>query len=394
MSPESRRPRFHFTAQRGWINDPLGMTYVDGQYHLFFQYVPDSTGWQPNCHWGHAVSTDLVHWTERKVALAPGEGDDGIWSGSLIQHPEHGPMLFYTAVSIPDFAIGAVRLAMPTDGTWNDWTKHDTVVVAPQELEVRAFRDPYVFQDGDGWRMLVGTSLADGTAAASSFSSQDCLHWNFDGLAAQRPRTAADPVWTGSLWECPQVFEIDGEDVMITSVWDDDVLHYVAYAVGRYSEGTFRADSWRRLTFGDSYYAPSFFRDRDGKPCLIYWLRGPGGDDVGWKGALSIPHRLSLIDDELRCEPHPAALESFAREQDERGDGVHVVRWDQLAEAVTLPLGGDGDLALERIGRSIAIRTDSAEWHVPQSEAPETVMILADGSVCEVFLGGSVFAIG
>lgn len=393
MSPESPRPRFHFTARRGWINDPLGMTYVDGQYHLFFQYVPNSTEWQPNCHWGHAVSTDLVHWTEQEVALAPGDGDGGIWSGSIIRHPEHGPMLFYTTVSIPDFAIGAVRLATPTDSTWNHWSKHDTAVVAPEELQARAFRDPYVFQDGDTWRMLVGTSLADRTAAASSFSSQDCLHWEFDGLAAQRPRTATEPVWTGSLWECPQIFTIDGKDVMITSVWDDDVLHYVAYAIGCYRDGEFQAESWHRLTYGDSYYAPSFFRDSDGQPCLVYWLRGPGGDDVGWKGALSVPHRLSLIDERLHCEPHPAALESIEREQARGGEGVRAVKWDPLAEPMTIPLGSAGDLSLEYTERVITIRTDSDEWSIPRSKDPDTVTLLVDGTVCEVFVGGSVFAV-
>ena len=77
------RPEFHFTPTKGWINDPYGLVFHGGVYHLFFQYVPDSVTWASNCHWGHATSRDLVSWVEQDPAIAPGEDDDGIWSGSL-----------------------------------------------------------------------------------------------------------------------------------------------------------------------------------------------------------------------------------------------------------------------------------------------------------------------
>ena len=76
----STRPALHFTCRDGWINDPLGLTWHDGQYHLFFQYVPQAQGWAPQCHWGHCTSPTLTGWQEQDVALAPGDGDDGVWS--------------------------------------------------------------------------------------------------------------------------------------------------------------------------------------------------------------------------------------------------------------------------------------------------------------------------
>ena len=78
------RPVLHFTANSGWINDPHGITFRNGQYDVFFQYVPGQTVWAPNCHWGHAVGPDLMSLQERGVAIAPGEGDGGIWTGSLV----------------------------------------------------------------------------------------------------------------------------------------------------------------------------------------------------------------------------------------------------------------------------------------------------------------------
>jgi L-lactate dehydrogenase complex protein LldG len=81
------RPQIHFTVREGWINDPLGLTWHEGEYHLFFQFVPGQTVWGPEQRWGHATSEDLLHWTEGPVALEPGDGDDGVWSGSVVVPP-------------------------------------------------------------------------------------------------------------------------------------------------------------------------------------------------------------------------------------------------------------------------------------------------------------------
>jgi beta-fructofuranosidase len=78
------RPAFHFTPRAGWVNDPLGLTYHGGRYHLFYQFVPGQTVWSPQCRWGHAVSDDLLTWTELDVVLEPGDGDGGCWSGALV----------------------------------------------------------------------------------------------------------------------------------------------------------------------------------------------------------------------------------------------------------------------------------------------------------------------
>lgn len=303
MNAQELRPAFHFTATEGWINDPLGVTWKDGQYHLFYQYVPGSTTWASNCHWGHATSPDMIAWTEQGVAVAPGEGDDGVWSGSIVTGAGGAATMFYTSVTEPDLGIGTVRTATPADASWNSWTKGPKLMSAP-DLGVVAYRDPFVFRDGGQWRMFVGAGLEGGTAAAVSYSSPDLSQWTLDGIAAQRSGTETEPVWTGTMWECPQLFEIGGSHVLVTSIWEDDVLHYVAYGVGSYSDGRFSARSWGQLSYGKSYYAPSFFRDKDGAPSLIFWVRGVISPEGQWASALSIPHTLTLDGDTLVAAPH------------------------------------------------------------------------------------------
>lgn len=299
------RPEFHYTAEQGWINDPHGITYRDGKYHSFFQYVPDSTVWAANCHWGHAVGPDLLSLTTLPVAIAPGDGDEGIWTGSLVTDDAGATRILYTSTSRPNIGIGRVRVATPRDDDWISWEKGDFVADAPADLDIVAYRDPFVIRDGDQWRMFLGAGLADGTATALSYRSPDLTTWGFEGIALERSTTETDPVWMGALWECPQIVEVDGRHVMVSSVWDDDVLYYAGYAVGTYADGRFTAESWGRLTYGPSYYAPSFFRDADGRPCLTFWMRGVHDLDAGWASAHSVPHVLTLEGDVLVATPHP-----------------------------------------------------------------------------------------
>ena len=259
------RPEFHFTAASGWINDPHGITYRDGEYHAFFQYVPDRTDWAPNCHWGHARGADLLSLRELPVAIAPGDGDGGIWTGSLVTGDDGHARIFYTSTSEPNIGIGRIRVATPDDDEWISWTKGPFVVDAPTDLDLIAYRDPFLREDPDGWRMFVGAGDRAGTAMALSYRSDDLTTWEYEGVALSRSTSETADVWMGALWECPQIFDIDGRAVMVSSVWDDDVLHYAGYAVGSYADGRFTATHWGRLTYGDSYYAPSLFRDADGR---------------------------------------------------------------------------------------------------------------------------------
>lgn len=384
------RPQFHFTAQSGWINDPHGVTFRDGRFHLFYQHVPGSLTWAPNCHWGHATSADLFTFEQQPIAIAPGDGDDGIWTGSLVTDEAGAATIFYTAVTVPEFGIGRVRTAVPADETWVGWTKGPVVAEAPADLDLIAYRDPFVFRDTDRWRMFVGAALADGTAAALSYSSPDLTTWRYDGIAAQRSTLETVPVWSGALWECPQLVEIDGRHVLITSVWDADVLHYVAYAIGEYRDGIFTPQTWGRLSYGDSYYAPTVFTYPSGRPGLLFWLRDISDPDAGWAGAHSVPHELRLDGDVLIASPasglegyrHPAAPGTTI------GPAADAV-WDR-GTRFDLASGGAGVATIHVRDQVLSLTVGESTWRMPHAGGP--VRVVVDGPIIEVSSRAGVLA--
>lgn len=267
------RPQLHFTAESGWINDPYGLAWDGDTYHLYYQAIPGQVVWGPNCHWGHATSTSLVGWAEETLALVPQPFEVGCWSGSVVADVDP-PTLFYTRVSGEDFEIGeAARAVRDASGSW--LSSPDDVVVAgpPSGLGVRCFRDPNVFRHGDEWVMLMATALEGEVAAVLQYRSADLQTWSYDGILCSRASGEQSGAWTGSLWECPQLIQVDGHWVLLVSVWQDATLHYVAAAVGDYDGHRFTPTSWRRLTFGSSAYATAAFLDREGRASTLSWLR-------------------------------------------------------------------------------------------------------------------------
>ena len=382
------RPEFHFTAETGWINDPHGITYRDGEYHVFFQYVPGRAEWAPNCHWGHAKGPDLLTLHELPVAIAPGDGDGGIWTGSLVT--ERGrTRIFYTSILEPDIGIGRIRVATPDDPDWISWTKGVVVVDAPADLNLIAYRDPFLREDRDAWRMFVGAGDAAGTAMALSYRSSDLEAWEYEGIALARSTAETEDVWMGALWECPQIIDVDGHAVMISSVWDDDVLHYAGYAVGTYAEGRFNAVHWGRLTYGDCYYAPSFYRDSEGRPCLSFWMRGVADVEDGWASAHSVPYVLSVVGGDLVARPHPD-VERY-RQEGSRIDAVGLaadITWTPDESGLIVQSDGEAVAALAVAEGELAISIGGKEGRMPLSSE---VRIILDGPVLEISGVGGLF---
>jgi len=385
------RPGFHLTATAGWVNDPHGITWRDGGYDVFFQFVPGSMVWQPNCHWGHARGEDLFSLRELPVAIAPGDGDDGIWTGSLVVDESVGARVFYTATNAPNFGIGRIRSAQPTDSEWINWEKGPVVALAPDGLDLIAYRDPFLRREGDRWHMFVGAGDREGTAMALTYVSDDELAtWQYDGIALSRSTRETEPVWTGALWECPQVFAIGDRHAMVSSVWDADNLHYAAYALGSYADGRFQAEIWGRLTYGPSYYAPSLFLDSEQRPCLSFWMRGVEDPEVGWAGAHSVPHVLSLDGDVLVASPHPD-LERYHQPAGEAAQALDIA-WHPAAEDELVISRGQQPIATIRCTPSdIAFQVgEDGDWAMPRSA---DLRIIVDGPVLEVATAGANFGV-
>jgi beta-fructofuranosidase len=300
--------------------------------------------------------------------------------------------LFYTSVSRADLDHGRVRVAEPADSEWGAWRKGEFVAEPPAGLELTAYRDPFVFRDGDGWSMLLGAGLVDGSGAVLAYASPDLTAWTYRGVAAARSGDEREPVWTGHVWECPQLVRFEDTDVLLVSAWSREALHHVAYGVGRWDDGRFQARSWGRLTFGGSFYAASAFRDAEDRPGMIAWLREVRGDD--WTGALSVPYRFTLEGDRLVALPHPAVA-AAAGAVDLTGEtalaGATTARWTPRGTLELLTADGGLALRLRADGSSLRIEQPGAEAvAVPCDGGP--VELVLDVGVLEVACDGGLFA--
>jgi beta-fructofuranosidase len=272
-----------------------------------------------------------------------------------------------------------VRAATTDDPEWITWRKGAFVADTPAELSV--YRDPWVFRDGDSWGMVVGGRHTDGGAALVSYRSEDLEAWSYQGVALRPPADAGTPLSQNVLWECPQLFEIDGRHVLVLSVEDPGEPRYVGYAVGRWAGGRFDAASWGRLSFSRSHYAPTFFHDAEGRPSLQFWLSEVGGD--GWAGALSVPYLLTLSGDELVVAPHPD-LERFrldAAGTDVATSAADIVWAARPGAQLSITAEGGEIVALRMTGDELLVETAVQASRVP---AGGEVRIILDGPLLEV----------
>lgn len=385
-----RRPSVHFTAADGWINDPYGISWDGAQYHLFYQAIPGRVTWAPNCQWGHAISPDLVHWRELPLALVPQADEVGCWSGSALMTEVDPPTLIYTSIAGADWGQGALALAH-ADGA-GAWTAGPTVIPGPPaELDAHAFRDPYVWRHGDSWRMLVAAGLRGDRGAAAQFSSPDLLDWQYDGILAERSTEESTGTWTGTLWECPQLFQVDGTWVLFVSVWNDDVLHYVAAATGGYDGSKFTATNWQRLTYGDCAYAMAGFADRHGRRCALSWLREEPQNDpslIGFSGAHSVAATVATVDGRVQLKPHPdvLALAGEARGEQLTTTEAVLAQWDADVPVTLEVADSDGTrLAVACEGSELVVqRAGRSEMRLPWVPTGPT-RIIVDADLVEIF---------
>lgn len=310
---EPLRPRAHFTPPQGWMNDPNGLVYFDGEYHLFYQYYPDDLQWGP-MHWGHAVSTDLIHWQHRDIALFP--DDDGMcFSGSAIaDHHDRsglfdgrpGLLAFYTAHRVTgDGETDYVQeqcIAYSRD-RGRSWHKYagNPVIPAPGFPD---FRDPKVIWHAasNAWIM----ALACGQSIRF-YRSENLLDWTFasefgDGQGAHTPGP----------WECPDLFElpVEGSDdsrwVLVVGVGagDDEWGSFTQYFVGQFDGTHFHndnaADQVLLMDQSRDFYAVQTWSDtpdnrRIGIAWLNNWLYANQIPESGWRGAMSLPRELRLV---------------------------------------------------------------------------------------------------
>lgn len=294
------RLQYHFEPEHGWINDPNGLCWFNGQYHAFCQHYPHAPHWGP-MHWGHAVSRDLVHWTELPIALFPDrdyEDGGGCFSGSAVV--KDGVLhLFYTSVSK---ALGQTQsLALSPDGTHFEKVPENPLLRSPIDPESRDFRDPKVFPYGDGWRMVCGAGL-DGEGQVLLFASEDLYHWTYLGPIYRRRDL-------GSVLECPDLFPLGDRWVLMFSRMDDS--RAVEFQLGDFDGAVFTPEGdLQRPELGPDFYAAQSFSGPGGERLMMGWLYSwkrqvPQGAERA--GALTLPRILTLEAGKVCSRPVPQA---------------------------------------------------------------------------------------
>ena len=407
--PRAARPGYHFTAPSGHVNDPLGVTWHagpggGGRYELFFQHNPDAPEWAVACRWGQTSAPDLVRWGAPSTALSPGPGEAGCWSGSVAVRDDGTPVIAYTRVTEGRIPVGSVVLATG-EPTWRRWAADREPVVAgpPEEdsaAEIVQFRDPFLLRVDGEWLMVVGGGRGDGTAAAWTYRSRDLRSWRPDGVLAERPAAATDPVWTGTAWECVQLIQVDGAWVLVVSVWDVDP-RYVACAVGAFDGRAFTPRRWQRLAATDLPYATTVFRDAEGRPCQFSWIREPGSAGDGWAGMLSVPWTLRVRDDRVLLAPHPD-VDGLRTGPAARLDGAGAT--PSLPSSLDVELGcGQGALEVhggDGVALSVTVADRQAQLRVPGQdpvrlavgEGAPAVRLLLDAGLVEVATSAGEYA--
>jgi beta-fructofuranosidase len=310
---DRHRPRYHFTPPQNWMNDPNGLIQWQGTYHLFYQHNPFGALWG-TMHWGHAISRDLVHWEHLPIALAPdedGPDDGGCFSGVAID-ADGTPTLLYTGVRKPDHEPQLPCLATSDDPLLRTWTKFpgNPVIAGPPEgIDAVIFRDHTVWREDGVWYQGIGSGIPGEGGTVLVYRSTDLLTWDYLHPLVVGDATQTDPFPTGTGWECPDFFQVDGQAGLIFASHGPGGLN-VAWLTGDYADQRLIPSATGLVDAGPSFYAPQSFTDDAGRRVMIGWLRERRADDAqvadGWSGAMTLPRILSIAEDgTLHSTPAP-----------------------------------------------------------------------------------------
>ncbi len=305
--PEPHRPRLHYTPARNWMNDPNGLVYHRGVYHLFYQYYPDQPVWGP-MHWGHATSPDLLHWKEQPIALYP-DSLGYIFSGSAVVdsanssglgHKDGPPLVAVFTHHQPSlenscdtFEYQSLAYSVDNGNTWTKYTGNPVL----RNPGIRDFRDPKVFWYAPHQRWIMSLATKD---CIRFYSSPDLKAWTMEsefgkGIGAR-----------GGVWECPDLFPLplNGRQVWVLLVnlnpGGPNGGSGTQYFLGDFDGRRFVPldEQIRWMDYGPDNYAGVTFSNTGSRRLLIGWMsnwdyatRVP---TAPWRSALTVPRELFL----------------------------------------------------------------------------------------------------
>ncbi len=313
---ERFRPEIHFSPAENWMNDPNGLVYYSGEYHLFYQFHPFSTVWGP-MHWGHAISKDLIHWEHQPIALYPDELGY-IFSGCIVVDwnnssglgkAELPPLVaIFTQHSSEgekngrnDFQYQSLAYSLDKGRTWATY-RENPIIPNPG---IKDFRDPKIVwhQESHSWIMVLAAN-----DKILFYRSKNLINWE---LISE----LKIPIYIGLPFECPDLFPLkvlESEEtkwVLIISVQSDapnkgsGIIYYIGDFNGtEFSIDEFDLQNPTWLDYGADNYAfvswsdtPQIDQERIGIGWMNNWLYADKVPSSEWRGAMTLPRKLSLV---------------------------------------------------------------------------------------------------
>lgn len=342
---EEYRPVIHFTPKKGWMNDPNGMVYLNGMYHLFFQHNPDSTVWGP-MHWGHATSKDLIHWEEQPIALFP-DSLGTIFSGSAVVDKDNtagfGKNTLVAIFTHHNHELEEAKtgrhqyqsLAYSTD-EGKTWVKYAGNPVLPNP-GITDFRDPKVRWNDETkqWVMTLATKQT-----ITFYGSPDLKAWTRlsefgEGIGAH-----------GGVWECPDLFPltIDGQQkwVLLVSInpGGPNGGSATQYFIGDFDGKIFKPDSkeTRWVDYGADDYAGITWSNTEDRAIFLGWMSNWTYANVvpasTWRSANTIPRELTLkrVGKEILLTSLPVKELNDLKAKEEKLDNIEIDQQKDLSD--------------------------------------------------------------
>ncbi len=350
---------FHYRPKKGWINDPNGLVYFKGYYHIFYQHAPNfEVPWKQPMHWGHARTRDFLEWEELPVALYPDcdYDNDGCWSGTAIVKDDT-LFLMYASIHSDENVKGVqtVSVAYSKDGINFEKYKNNPVIPHYPADGGPDFRDPAVCLVNGEYCCVMATGHPETKKGRLLlYKSKNLFDWQYDGIMAE---------WDGCRYtECPSLVPSEGGKYLLAaSVCPIDSGHYFSVMYGRFESGKFIIEHTAEPDKGPDQYAGQVFRDHKGRNILISWM--PGWSYSGYRdhdiGCMSVPRELTIKDGRV-CAYPVEELRHLLKDTDESVKRMH------------------GGFVVEREGRESVVYTGEIN----------ELKILRDGYIVEVFVNG------
>lgn len=307
---EQYRPQLHFSPKAHWTNDPNGMVYFKGTYHLFFQYYPGGTTWGP-MHWGHATSKDLIHWKEQLIALYP-DSLGYIFSGSAVADSNNTsgfgkngkiPLVAIFTHHDPkgekagkdDFQNESLAYSLDNGETWTKYAGNPVL----KNSGIRDFRDPKVmwYAKEKKWVMTLATK-----DHITFYSSSDLKNWKKESEFGKEAGAH------GGVWECPDLFplSLDGKTYWVLIVnlnpGGPNGGSATQYFIGQFDGKSFTAidNKTKWLDYGPDEYAGITWNNTGNRRIFLGWMSNWDYANqvptVKWRNAMTIPRELALFE--------------------------------------------------------------------------------------------------